>query len=110
MNCTIPVTRLVDEGDHAVDRLGEDALGAVPDVAEVEDVASSPSESMNSSSASLMTPPAIPSVRDLLLDPLADLLEDAVVVERLADQLAARDELDERAQDVRGAAVDRGSC
>ena len=48
----------------------------------------------------MIAPPVMPSVRDLLLDPGADLVEDAVVVERLGDQPAAGDELDQRAQDV----------
>ena len=39
MNLRMPVTRLVGEVDDAVDRLGEDALGAVPDAAQIEDVA-----------------------------------------------------------------------
>ena len=42
----------------------------------------------------------------LLLDPAADLVEDAVVVERLRDQGAAWHELDHRAQHVGGVAID----
>ena len=69
-----------------------------------------PSESMNCISASRIAPPTIAERRELLLDELAALVEDAVVLERLDDQVAARDELDQRAQDVRAAALDLRPC
>ena len=47
---------------------------------------------------------------DLLVDPGADLLEDAVGFERLDDQAAERDQLDRAAQDVGAAAVDMAPC
>src|SRR2546423_15286499 len=44
--------------------------------------------------------------RELLLEPRAGVLEHAVLAERLEEQVAARDELDGRAQEVRAGALD----
>ena len=72
------------EVDEPADRLAEDALRAVPHAAEVEDVA--PAQRVEEAVDRLTDDAAgHPERLDLLLDPTADLLEDAVVVERLGD-------------------------
>jgi hypothetical protein len=99
------------ERDQAVDRIGEDPLGAVPHVAEVEDVP--PTQRVDEAFESVDDHPAdVAERRDLPLDPVGGLVDHAVVVEHLRDQRPARDQLDQRPQEVgrrprRTAHVDR---
>ena len=62
MNVMIPSTSPFGKADDAVDRLGEDPLGALPDAAEVGPSRSGSSSSMKSVTAALIALPAIPSV------------------------------------------------
>ncbi len=100
-----------DESDEEVDQLsdrsGEDLLRAVPDASRMEDVG--PAERVDELLERVDEHAAGHAERrELLLDPRAALLEDAVLLERLDDQRAAGNELDDRAQDVRAGALDLG--
>ena len=94
------------ERDQPVDRLGEDAFGALPHAREVEDVL--PTQRVDESLQRRHDVTAdIAELRELRLDPGRGFVDDAVIVERQRYQSTAWDQLDQGAQDVRGAAIGR---
>lgn len=95
-----------DEAGDAGDRFGDDAPGPFPDVAEVEDVG--PAQGIEEAVDRLADAAGDqPETIELLLHPAGDAVDDAVIVERLRDQGAARHQLDDGAQKVARGAVDR---
>ena len=95
-----------DEADDAVDRVGEDPLGPLPHVAGREHVADA--ERMDEFGHGVDDRSGGDAeIVDLRVDPCAGLVEHAVAVERLDDEVAAGQEVDDGAQHVGGGAGDR---
>ena len=91
--------------DDAIDGIGEDPFRAIPEIAEVEYI--SPAQAVEEIHQCFFDGAAHHAEScNLIRDPAADLIEDAVFVEGLGDQRSTRDELDDGAQHIGGRALD----
>ena len=92
------------KGNQACYRLGEDALGALPDAAQVENVAPAQGIQEAFQTAGDITAD-VTEQRHLLFHPGGGLVDHAVIVQRLGDEGATRHQFDQGTQEVGRAAV-----